>query len=233
MVLPLLCRIESATIYRNKSPGYDLGLSIEAMVASSDPLTQALKVCSQCNKSLPTHRFNTRANVPGGLRSECKDCQRKYRYRYTSQLTAENRKQSNKRGQTRNKQNNQNIHKALGKHLIYYIANPTDPSLIKIGHSSSMHTRMTSLLCAIPRVHLLALVQVQDKDKETDLHWQFSPFRYEGEWFLAKAPLLQHLSSLNQSLAQQCIPLLIPAQQSRVTVPPLTQFIDSAPFLGL
>lgn len=38
-----------------------------------------MKACSKCYRDLPLEDYARRSNVPGGRRSECKQCQAQYR----------------------------------------------------------------------------------------------------------------------------------------------------------
>lgn len=215
-----------------KSFGYHRGLYWRHMITSCDPLTQQMKTCSQCAELLPFSDFGKDACASDGLRSECKTCLRKSRRTWASLDSPELKIKHKNRERNRKRQYRESIHSNIGRLLLYYIVNPSDPSIVKIGHSASIGKRFETFLTVIPKIYLLALVEIDDPRKERDLHWQFEEFCHEGEWFLVKSPLLQHLDSLDQSLAHQCIPLLIPSQQKRVIVPDKQHFIDSVPFLG-
>ena len=214
-----------------KSFGYNRGLYRQNMLAHSDLLTQQLKICSQCKVLLPSFAFSKDSSKSSGLRSACKTCAKKAARHY-SRPSRSGDKIKHEKDRQRKQEYTNNIHNIIGKHIIYYIANPVDPSLVKIGYSSSFHLRLEQFLITLPKLFLLALDQVDSPKQELNLHWQFEELRSEGEWFLTKAPLLKHLDSLDQSLARQCIPLLIPSQQKRVAVPDKQHFIDSVPFLG-
>jgi hypothetical protein len=214
-----------------KSFGYNRGLYRQNMLAHSDLLTQQLKICSQCKVLLSFSAFGKDLKTSDGLKSACKACRRQAALNYSRPSRSGNIVSQEKERQRRQKYA-RDIHGVIGQHIIYYIANPVDSSLVKIGYSSSLHGRFETFLTAIPRIFLLALNQVDSPKQELHLHRQFAELRLEGEWFLAKAPLIQHIDSLDQSLAHQCIPLLIPSQQKRVVVPDKQHFIDSVPFLG-
>jgi hypothetical protein len=214
-----------------KSFGYHRGLYWQNMLAHSDLLTQQLKICSQCKVLLSFSAFGKDSKASDGLKSACKACRRQAALNYSRPSRSGNTVSQDK-GRQRNQKYTRNIHDVIGRHIIYYIANPVDPSLIKIGYSASLYYRFETFLTAIPKLFLLALSHVDSPKQEVYLHRQFAELRSEGEWFLAKTPLLQHLDSLDQSLAHQCIPLLTPSHQKRVVVPDKHQFIDSLPFLG-
>lgn len=202
------------------------------MLVSQDLLTQQFKQCCRCKILKPLSLFNRDSTRADGFKYYCKKCDRERNKEYRHSLDGSLRSQRNIRYNNQRKEKNQELQRQLGSHLIYYIANPAQPHLIKIGYSSSFYLRIGSFLTGAPQLLLVALVQAESKQIEKEIHWQFAPLRCEGEWFIAKAPLLQHLDSLDTSLAQQCVSLLPPDYQSRITVPTKKQFLDMVPFVS-
>ena len=216
-----------------KSFGYHRGLYWRHMITSCDPLTQQMKTCSQCAELLPFSDFGKDACASDGRRATCKSCRRKMSSAWPSKTSLEVQEKNRKQRRERHRRYQENIHQSIGRQLIYYIVNPYDPSLIKIGHSKSISQRFEHFLAVLPQIFLIALDQSENAyEKELELHQRFQNLRHHGEWFFAKAPLLQHIDSLDQSLAHQCTSLLVPSKQKRIIVPDKQHFIDSVPFLG-
>ena len=134
------------------SHGYHLICSTTAMIASQDALTQQIKQCSQCKISKPIQYFNKNDNKADGHRSDCKVCQQKLTQQYRESLNEKQRTAKIQRDKSIKKIKNQNIHQNLGDHLIYYIAHPAQPHLVKIGYSSSFHTRLEAFLVNSPKL---------------------------------------------------------------------------------
>ena len=213
-----------------RSYSYHFIRSTTAMIVSQDALTKQVKQCSQCQNFKSIDFFGNYSYSSDGLRAYCKQCDQIMGRKYRQSLPPSQRENKNKQRSARKIKDNQIIHRNLGNHLIYYIAHPAQPHLVKIGYSSSFHSRLAAFLTSSPKLLLVALSQVHDKQVENELHWRFDPLRYEGEWFIAKSPLLQHLDSLDSSIAQQCVSLLPSDYQRRIIVPSKYQFVDMVPF---
>jgi predicted GIY-YIG superfamily endonuclease len=84
-------------------------------------------------------------------------------------------------------------------HFVYFVLNE-DSNAIKIGRARDLGKRMKALQTSSPaRLKLIHCVQV-DTSKEAEaleksLHQQFKSIRLAGEWFRAKAELLEHIQS--------------------------------------
>lgn len=63
-------------------PGVRLDLTRRSSVADSTTPLPPEKPCSKCGRILPAAMFRRRANRPSGLRSACRDCDRKRERRY-------------------------------------------------------------------------------------------------------------------------------------------------------
>lgn len=192
------------------------------MLQHNDPLTIGFsKQCSKCKLLLPGERFAKDPSSKSGLRSACRTCAKQTRP-YKARADSERARYANKK-QAFNK---------IAKHSIYFIAHPHKPEHIKIGYTSNLSVRFKNFLAATSgRILLLALIETNSPENELAYHRQFESLRIgTTEWFLAKAPLLRFLSSLDQFIAHQAISTLTQGQQSRIVVPSIDFYIDKLPF---
>lgn len=191
-----------------------LSPSLQAVVISTKHKPLVTKCCLKCRKHLPLTEFGLDRHASDGLKRWCKKCRA---------ISAGKR--------TANKLTHfQNIASAT----VYFIANEYKPEHVKIGFTTSFYSRFKDHLCSTSgQLLLLSLISVESQEEEYTLHQKFKNLRInpESEWFLAKSPLLSHLSTLDQSLAHQTMKVLTPYQQSRIIIPPIYQYIDLVPFL--
>ncbi len=78
--------------------------------------------------------------------------------------------------------------------VVYYVANH-DCSLVKIGYSSNLAQRLTSLASAHGEVALLAC-ESGSLALEHDRHRTFAANHFEGEWFIPADDLLRFVRAL-------------------------------------
>lgn len=78
-----------------------------------------------------------------------------------------------------------------GRELVYFVR--TD-DLIKIGCSAYVRKRFNAIRQANPRLVLVGVV-AGGLDREAELHAQFAHLRWNGEWFHARAELLEFIAS--------------------------------------
>ncbi len=191
-----------------------LSPSLQDAVSSQDHTPLIAKYCSKCKQHLPISEFTLDRHSLDGLKQWCKACR----------SFSEQKRRDKKR----------TSFQSITSAAIYFIANEYKLEHIKIGFTTSFYSRFKDHLCSTSgNILLLSLIEATSKEDEYLLHQQFKPFQInpEGEWFLAKAPILRHLSTLDQSLAHQAASVLTPCQKSRIIVPTISHYIDALPFL--
>ncbi len=82
---------------------------------------------------------------------------------------------------------------AASQPVIYFIAAGDD--LIKIGHTTSLRSRLRSLRTAHPKELQILLVIPGLRDDEQDLHRRFAEFRVGREWFKRCDPINDYIAS--------------------------------------
>jgi hypothetical protein len=84
------------------------------------------------------------------------------------------------------------------KHWVYYVRWDNEPTLIKIGYSSSPAGRIAGFLTGSPRnLQLLRLEPVASAQEEVDRHLKFNEYRHTREWFRYEGALKEYVQSLS------------------------------------
>ena len=77
--------------------------------------------------------------------------------------------------------------------VIYFISASDD--LVKIGHTTSLNSRLRSLRTAHPMELCILLVSPGSRDDEQELHRRFADFRVAREWFKLSKEIKDHIDS--------------------------------------
>jgi hypothetical protein len=112
--------------------------------------------------------------------------------------------------------------------FVYYCAWEDRPDAIKIGFTTNVLDRMKSFLTGSPsNLLMLALSQVNGPHDEAALHSEFKNSRIRGEWFNLDKNFVQHIFSIDQSLAFSIHKQFPEHYKNCIIVPTIEDYINT------